>query len=263
MASNRESFCADAFDQFLEVQLQLHNRTWIDRSSKQQDPPDYILTVNGDDFAVEITTTRVLRDVSIGAGQIGEETYEHSHTNFIDELDSTARQSGILHGTYVVAFRKPMADSDFRRVRKNVREKLLDYIDNTKRRVTAPARSIRYQDRYVCSVEKLGTGNDLVAESFTDVAWPESTEVKSRTCKILQTAVTEKKESFLTKSQVEKSVLNLPRILLLLNTYGFADRSLYSDCVTSIRHLNFFHSIFIVQLDGTGYVLHSQEPSWL
>ncbi len=95
MANQREQFCADSFDQFIASHLQIKEKKW-ESVPKGQDPPDFFLMLDQTTFAVEITSTEVMRDVSIGEGQIQEKTYEHTHTRFIKGIENIARESGIL-----------------------------------------------------------------------------------------------------------------------------------------------------------------------
>jgi hypothetical protein len=261
MVSKREEFCANSFDQFLAKRLRIVERNWSP-VPQGQDPPDFFLTLNRTTFAVEVTTTRVMREVAVGSGQIGEETYERSYTDFVGKVEEEANKLGVLDGTYVVHFLRPMAKSNFRRVREEVFQGLLDYIERTQSEIAAPEEIIRYDGYAVCSIQKHNDQVDIVAEAFSDAAWVESPEVTDSVCQMLEVAVAEKKQVFLRKGAEDPKVLSFPRILLLLNTYRFAEQTMYVNCAKRVTGLNFFHSVFVVQGDGAAFLLFTSDPDW-
>jgi hypothetical protein len=159
-------------------------------------------------------------------------------------------------------FLRPMAKSNFRRVREEVFQGLLDYIERTQSEIAAPEEIIRYDGYAVCSIQKHNDQVDIVAEAFSDAAWVESPEVTDSVCQMLEVAVVEKKQVFLRKGAEDPKVLSFPRILLLLNTYRFAEQTMYVNCAKRATGLNFFHSVFVVQGDGAGFLLFTSDPDW-
>ena len=261
MPNEREQFCADSFDRFLAHRLGIASRVW-EPVSRGQDPPDFFLTIDQENFAVEVTSTEVMRGVSFGEGQIQEETYEHSHTQFIKDVEAAARNAGILKGAYAISFGRPMAISRFRQIRRYAQGQLLQYLERTQHLQSAPDEDIRYGNRRICHIFKAHDQRNIIYEAFTDLAWTESPEVTDKVCDLLQAAVTEKKEKVLAKGQVDPRVLSLPKILLLLNTYAFADRSIYLSCVQSVESLDFFHSVFVIWGDGSCMLLFTGNEAW-
>lgn len=255
MPTKRESFCKDSFAKFLRERIGSKLIEWED-VPRGQDPPDCYLTFDGTRYAVEITSTEIMRDVTVGTGRILEETYHHSHERIVEEVDRCAREAEILSGCYIISFEQPLTSSRFRQLRKAVIDRSLDYIKRTQHLERWPEEPVYSQEQRVCGIAKLQTQPSGVFEEFTDAAWTESPEIWDLVCALVQKAVLAKKDRLLKKSEVA------PKILLLLNTYAFADDKMYINCIGQIVSLDYFHSVFIVWGDGHVSVFHSSDDSW-
>lgn len=261
MATKRELFCFDSLQRFMVNNLQIADYA-LAPSRRGDDPPDAYLTIDHSTYAVEVTSTEVMRDVSVGKGSLGEETYEHSHRQFIKDVEAAAQRAGILKGAYAVHFNRPMTASRDRRIRNRAQEKIIQYLEQTQELTTAANEVIRHGDHVICHVSKVHNQRNVIYEAFTDSAWAESPEVAGKVCSLLQAAVTEKKERFLTKGKLDPSILSLPRILLVLNTYAFADTSMYLNCTRLIPSLDFFHSVFVVWGDASCSLIFTTDEAW-
>jgi hypothetical protein len=239
MAVDREVFCQESFDKYLREVCQANNISW-QRVPKGKDPPDFYLTLNSVLYAVEVTSTEVMRDVTLGKGQIREHTYEVSHTSLVKELEREAENRGILSGLYIVGFLKPLTDQNFYQVKEVVVKELLAYVQRTSHLVESPDEPILYQDSTVCRIGKYQGSITGVFEAFSDSAWTEAPENAEKICKMLQSAITTKKKRLLQKGEVA------PKILLLLNTYRFADEIIYRTFVSTVEDIDFFHTVFVV-----------------
>jgi hypothetical protein len=255
MPIDREQFCVDSFTKFLREQAESKSIEWR-RVPKNQDPPDYYLTFDGTIYAVEVTSTEIMRDVTVGTGRIQEEKYHHSHERIVEKVDLRAREAGFLSGCYIITFDQPLTSSHFRQLKKAVIDGSLDYINMTQHLEMWPEESIYYQGQRVCGIMKLRAQPSGVYEEFTDEAWTGSPEIWDLVCALVQQAVLAKRDKLMKKNEVA------PKILLLLNTYAFADDKMYVDCVGRIVSLDYFHSVFIVWGDGHVSVLHSSDDSW-
>ena len=178
---------------------------------------------------------------------------------FTEHVEEVASQRGSLSGTYIVDFSGPMAVSDFRRVRRETLQRLLDYIERTKPEVAAPSEVVRYEDRRVCAIQKVNDQADMVDEAFSDAAWVDSPEVADFECQVLKFALTQKKQKLQQKSIQDPRLLSSRRMLVLLNTYVFAQQAMYVECANRVEDLDFFHSVFVVQGDGGGFLLHTSD----
>lgn len=250
MTVDREVFCQDSFDKYLRKIFQTNNISW-QRVPKGEDPPDFYLSLNSELYAVEVTSTEVMRDVTLGEGQVREHTYEVSHTNLIKEVEREAQNRGILSGLYIVDFLKPLTDQNFHKVKEVVVEELLSYVQRTSRLIESPVEPILYQYSTVCRIGKIRGNITGVFEAFSDAVWTEAPENAEKICKMLQSAITTKKKKLLQKGETA------PKILLLLNTYPFANEIIYRTCVSAVEDVDFFHTVFVVWHDGNGVPIHT------
>jgi hypothetical protein len=253
MAWDSELFCKDSFDNYLKSRLGVANTGW---QRVSEDPPDFYLALGNRSFAVEVTQTEVMQDTALGTGQVRKQTYLSTHAELVEEVEQAAKASGMLNGTYAILFRSPLTASRFSRVKKDVLKKLLDYVQQTQQMTSSPSQTVLHEDLPVCWIEKLHSQSSKVCEVFQGFAWVESPEITDEVCQMLQHAVDDKKSKFERKGE------SLPKILLLLNTYDFASPSMYKNCIHRINNADFFHSIFVVWHDGSGFIVYTCDKNW-
>ena len=252
MKNDRENFCREAFDRFLREYVGIKNIEWA-AVPNGEDPPDFYVKCGQETFAVEVTSTEVMRDATIGEGQVREETYEASHTRLVQTVETLARQKGTLDGAYAIIFCRPLTVSRFQQLKRVVIKALLDHIELTRHESTSPSEEIYYEHCPVCRIQKLHNRPSGVYEVFTDSAWVETFGVAKEACDMLQLAVLEKKARFEHIGELA------PKILLLLNTYAFTSPQIYQSCIAHVKDWDFFHSIFIVWGDGSGFFIHAGD----
>jgi len=257
MRLDREEFCAEAFDRFLVENFGARDMLWT-HVPRGQDPPDFYLTMGLDRYAVEVTSTEVMRDVAVGAGQIREGTYMDSHRALVGELECLARESHVLSGRYIVRFRCPLSSppTQFSRIKGVVFKHLLDFIASTQAVSSTPQEAVFYKKKAVCWVHKLDNCSDRVLPVFQHAGWPESPEFLDDVTRILHHALSWK------RCKIEKGEVDLPVILLLLNTHLLAEVASYQQCIDRVAEREFFHSVFLVMDDGSVHCLHSRCVEW-
>jgi len=250
---DQELLCIAAFQNYLTEKL--NQRPPWTRVPRGQDPPDFYMTIKKQNYAVEVTSTKVYRDVSIGVGQVLERTYYKTHKKLVDEIDNLAKEKGVLNGVYCVSFMRPLTSKNFTKIKNQVLEKLLNFIEQTEEDIQTPNQKIRINRRLVCTIIKVPGTCDGVYEGFTNGAWPESPEFFGTVDEIIKLALTDKKQKL--------GSIKEPIILLLLNTFPLADPPVFLSCLKSIPDKDFFHSIFLVQGDGQGVMLYSKDVSFI
>ena len=256
MSTRREIFCANAFNRYLSCQPACALPYWT-HVLKGQDPPDFFLSFDNKRYAVEVTSTEIFREPSIGESHVIEETYEDTHRKIVNSVNDIARTQG-LDGSYVITFHQPIASTDFQRVRKHLVKELLDLISRSKTEAISWPEMVRYRDRELCELFKLGEGEIRIFDAFSyDFVQTDSDEHRTFVTEILRQAVKNKKEL------IEKKGIIEPAILLLLNTYGLADSETYKSCIEKIQERDMFCAIFVIQPNGSGCMVHSNEPAWL
>lgn len=255
MSGNNEDFCKKSFSKYLKDRMCAIDMNW-EKVRQGEDPPDFYLTLGKVKFAVEVTQTEIRREPTLGKGKVLDKTYREAHKNFVKEVEREAQRSKILKGTYVVHFQKPVIGTNFQRTTKCLLQDLLNYIENTKDLKDTSKKNISYQGSRVCWVRKVNNQSDKVLPFFTWFEWPDSPENISSVCEILQYAVTTKKQKLEVRNILE------PKILLLYNVYPFAEQKTYKHCIGNIHSLDFFHSVFVVQFDRSGFFLHTCDKKW-
>ena len=255
MKPDREEFCKTAFENYLVQNVGTTSPVWS-RVPKGQDPPDYYLELGTEAFAVEVTSTEVIREASIGEGGVREETYVASHSAFVKELESMAIESGFLRGVYILTFRHPLASIHFAQVKANVLKQLLSFLRSTQELSSSSEEVIYYDNEAVCWISKLQARPNAVYDIFEDGAWTESQEFRHLVSCILVKALSDKKH------KLQKKGESLPAILLLLNTYPLANAATYCSCFQSNAENEFFHSVFLVNGNGSGNMLYSRCNEW-
>jgi len=204
--------------------------------------PDFYLLLDGLSYAVEVTQLVVE----------AENAFSGWLQNFIKEVEQTAKREGCLRGAYLIVFP--------RRIEKlrvsNVKSGLLEYIQSTYDLRSAPKRYIlRLSNSQFCFIQKLqdkpdkimwsgGYGNKWESEASVDV------------CNLLEQAITKK------VSQLQR--VRRPKILLLYDLYHWAPARAYYACKPKLSTLlSSFHTVFVVQSEGAGLILHSRNHKWV
>jgi hypothetical protein len=254
MPTHRENFCAKSFDRYLAHQLDGPLPCWTPVPAGQ-DPPDFFLSLGNETYAVEVTSTQVLRKPSIGETPVNEETYEATHRAMVNTLEDAACTRK-LKGCYVISFDQPIASVDFHEAQNHFVVEVLDAISRSQEKPVSWSEPVRQDDKTLCCLLKVGEGDIHIFEEFSDGAWTDSPEFLAFVTEIFRHVIIRKKRL------LEAKRISQPSILLLLNTYGLADSKTCTSCIEKIQERDSFCAIFIVQTDGSGYIVYSKQPTW-
>jgi len=250
--SRREQFCAKSFTRFLCDDAESPLPCW----KLGEDPPDFYLFLGEDAFAVEVTSTQVLRQPKLGAEPIIEETFRHSHSRIAHDLERMSDARG-FSGRYILSFDQPIASRRYSIVRKDLLDELVNAVGRSQNSSETSSQDILLDNTLLCWLFRGGEGRMKVHVATGDDASTESPEFRAFVGEILQRAIAQK------KSKLEAKAISHPLILLLLNTYSFAVRSDYMSALDSIPERHAFHSIFLVAGDGAGQMLQSRRKKWM
>lgn len=251
-ALGSEQFCKGVFQNYLKEHL--IDANWEPYPNGENSPPDFNLTLNSKVYAVEVTETEILRESR--GDKVLEKTFRKSRERFVKKIKVEALNLGILKGTYVVFFLMPWTIPLERKLKKYLRNHLLQYIDKSKYEEQSGPLKIIYEHKNVCQIFKINSTSNRVTHSFANGAWSNSQENQDFVCQLLQNAISSKKQL------LEKKSVPPPRILLLLNTYSFATFTLYKNCIPNINFLEFFHSVFLVNPSKEGFFLYTCDKEW-
>jgi len=248
MADKVEKFCAEIFEKHLKEKMGFKNLNWTDLSKEKDDPPDFFLKIRDNKFAVEVTQTEVQHENSSGE-LIGYRTYINSLDTFIDGVEGEALDKNILNGSFCVIFNNPI--NNFNKVKRKLKEELLVFLKKDKQTDGEKETPIIINDEEICFIQKISQEGKCLGAVFCEEAeWVWSPEHIEKVSEILQDPITRKRE------KLKKEIIDIPIILIILNTYPLSGKGLLKKCVDNLRDLEYYHSIFVVLPEvGTGFFL--------
>ncbi len=243
-----EELCKQKFDEFLHQRNGSDMIVWED-VAQQDEPPDYILHLNNEKYAVEVT--RLIETIELQPQSQSSLGVSASLSRFVKNIEQTALRDDILHGGYVV---KLWPLDNFSAIQGTMFEKALEYIRKTKSLETAPAIILLRQNWKKCSIQKLGNKKNYVGEAIIYEAKWEG-EANQELCLIMGAAITEKRYKL-------RNIV-IPKILLLLDSYGYTHitGNIWQDCLSKNKDVQWFHTIFVVTTNKN-IVIHTQCRDW-
>ena len=245
MKSKVEEHCKSKFRRHLELSADIPQQVW-----EESETPDYYLYVDGTKYAVEVTT--LVEKVEVGERSLSSIGIVASLWGLVNEVKETAKEEGILNGAYVVCFSRPI--EEFGQARHRLRDELLAYIRETQRLSNAHRKSVVEQGHQRCTIEKLHDQTTYVAKAGPDGGKFEG-EIVEEACSLLQERIDTKRDRLRDVSE--------PKVLLLYDAYRLATPRVYVSCLDDLDHADEFHTVFVVRDRGSGWVLHSRNPSWI
>lgn len=216
--------------------------------AKGKEPPDFFLTLGAELYAVEVT--RIVGQVELGGRRESKRKSAAILQRFADDLQDTAREQGILRGAYVL-WLEPT--DDFKEIAPKVRRAFLDYVSRTKDLPSAPRETVlkrhglhwsitKFHDKktYLLATRSEGTGG-LLSEVVKDFPRLLGAALEAKTAKLAS--------------------LSMPRILLLVDDYHYADKQLWHNEALAPFHQT-FHTIARVFQEYECQILWSTNSSW-
>lgn len=248
MKSESETLCKTLFDDFLKGLRPAPSVVW--REGPKNKPPDYYVSIDGVEYAVEVTT--LMARVPIGPNSKPRATVQASWRKLVREVTETAEQSGFLNGTYLIVFTS--AIEGYGRARGRMKTALLDYIRRTQYVHSAPGETVfERPGLQVCQISKTHDASDSVGmEGPRGVKW--EVEVAGESCILLEERIREKSGKL--------GGIQAPKILLLEDCYHRADSTMLKECVPRLPSMRHFHTVLVVGGAAGTVVLHSQNSDW-
>jgi len=247
-----EKNAKNVFDKYLRDELRIENPQWVE--DVPQDPPDCLLTIGDEVFAVEITA--IVEKIETPRGTVARKGVDDSAEKIIAEVQNQALAEGILKGTYQVTFAHVMID--FYPFLKQIKKELLDFIRNTHTDTTS-VKSIRIEHIDRCSIQKTSSKGARVVMPFTPFSMKWEGDVPIEACKVLNERITEKAHK-IWHSEAAK-------ILILISENPFLSMGDYRNCLHNLADIDFFHTIFICFRWKDSFVkdqiLHTINPNWM
>jgi len=236
---NREDQCRERFEMWLMSNaipsLGRSEIAWQYEPCGHNKPPDYLLTLKGQQFVVEIT---FIPHMEVVAGvPLEEESVTSAMADIVDGARAECLSQGILSVFYIVHFTAGIPR--LRKAKLSIVTQLIKYVDETRADYDAPKRSITLGGREVCTVVKV----------HSMIAYISPARSIARTggvtlCDIVAGTVAEKAR--LLSGIDQPSILALPRILLLDADDRSETPSEWRHCLENHPSTGDFHSVIVV-----------------
>jgi hypothetical protein len=243
-----EEFCKDIFNNYLINKLHLQPKNW----RKGENPPDYYFTLSGKDYAVEVTT--IMMQVTSEPKRLSQQSFQLALSRLSKNIEKIAKEQNILSGCYCLSYDDTF--DNFGQASKLIKKSALDYIKNTMEDNEAPWKIIFREGRPKCSIQKASNVLNMIITAISSPKYITPKEgIVPKACQLMQKCLMNKIKKL--------GKINLPKILILNDSYLFSDHYIYKKCQLDNEMLEFYHSIFIVERKGNFYFIHSEEKSWI
>lgn len=252
---DEELVCADALKHTLESQFNCR----VESLAKiDDDPPDFSLQIDGEDFFAEVTSI------------VDDEMFHANCRNLANHIESQCIQQHVLFGSYaLVVRRKPHVPKQSSTAGKDLLSSALSYVTRTAQHDAAEAFEIwRDPSGFLQLTKTSPTGRNVGVVWFGAVK--REHEVIDELTALMQRAVTEKIRKL--------SHRNLPMartMLVFYDAYGFAEPKHAARALQRVTGYAAFHSIFWAasfsdrrnetypEAPGrSGFFIYSSVPSW-
>ena len=224
----------------------------------KHDPPDFIVTIDGESFPVEVTSIVDLQQYSAHCKEFSEDIH--------DRADSL----GILSGKYVFTVsRHPSIPKPTSKIGHQLIDDALAYIDATREQEISSKIQLAQDETGKISIEKVSANGSIIGLVWIHKGM-RGYETQNQLAILIRYAVDDKMRKLR-----DAGIDSRRALLLLYNAIGYADPQ---DAVAAIQHVHdydWFHSIFWVasffDRKNTSYLeepgreglfLFSQNPSW-
>jgi hypothetical protein len=243
-----EERAKESFDRYLFNERELKAR-WKPKPNGKNKAPDYFMWVGNKKFAVEVTA--LWGKINAGLGPKPRAHFFSVLDCFCHRIKELALEKDYLCGYYYICL---LGNTKyFLQDKEDLETRILDYIRKTKYKNQTNFEPILRETgcRYtIC--KQTNNKNDIFFRPSL-AAWSGSPEVKKETCEILHDRISKKKKLL--------KHIKLPKILLLPDCHGFANRRTYKECLSKINSFDFFHSIFVTE-GYNGYFIYTIEKRW-
>lgn len=244
--NEREERCKDRFDAWLRANVGAVDPQWTYEPKGHSTPPDFWLDLDGERFAVEITSIESAEEV-LGV-RVTESGWYEAFLGLKNELEHEAAQISGHEGLYRLFVHAVVPK--WSRRRSMIKTRIQQYIAATQGVDQSEGSNITVDGQDALRIEKAASTAPLFI-SLNDFSrsWPDDNFRPS-----LQEAVLRKIEIL--------GSMALPCILILEDHYRLPDPVDWDAALRDIGAQNFFHSIFIVRGVGAGYLLATKDQKW-
>ncbi len=242
MKSPDEEYAKNSFHNFLVRELSIEQLSW-----KESETPDFYLNINNSTFGLEITSLMSSlnkENINLPIAAIYAITHEIK-----TRISECAKSLDMLDGAYLLRINKPI------KINKSEKNKIIKnavkYIQESQKTLKRSSLVLFHKNSANIEIEKIHSKKQYVGITGPTITRWEG-EAKEEIYNILQ-------ERIISKAKKLDKV-NLPKILVLLDRYHFADYDQYREAILEIQEKNKFNLIFLVGQEYKGISLYGEEP---
>jgi hypothetical protein len=253
--TDEELVCVDSLKHVLRVRGLCQN-IQIDRL--EDDPPDFIVTVDGESFPTEVTAV------------VSRQHYHAHCTEFAEAINIRAKALAILSGSYALTIRRePIIPKTKSPDGRRALDAALSYIEATKHLGATEEFHLAQEHGGTISIAKISITGSVVGLVWTARAmW--GSEICEKLTDLIQQRVDDKK-----KKLSEKGIGAGKALLLLYAAFAYADTDHAIESLNLVHGYDWFHSVFwaasFADRENTTYpsepgreglFLFSAKPEW-
>jgi hypothetical protein len=241
-----EEFAKEAFSRFL-ARSGITGSVWQDGP----DPPDFTLSFEASEFAVEVT--QVMEQFDLGERPLSYRGIAKALKGLTQRIQAQATAAGVLKGTWVLAL-SPIP---------NLAEQEATLVERTLRFLANPAEPnwkhwtplLDGPDGPLVEIVKLLDTGATIGEMLGGSGPKWGGQIVQEASRLIQGALS-------TKADRLKAIPGA-HILLLIDEYHYAPPEIWHALVAGAPVLHsHFHTIARVHAEYECQILHSKEPSW-
>jgi hypothetical protein len=223
---DEEAVCADSLAHYLKDQCGCREVSVV---REDNDPPDFWLTIDGEEFAAEVTS------VVTGAG------YDAQCRKLKEAIGIACKEQGLLRGTYALVVRRhPRLPRTTSRGWRSLVSEASSFVSATKNRNTADEVALLEVEEGSVGIAKVSSRGGAVALVGSPGVKYED-QVQDELWGVMEERVGEKRR------RMEKKGVpcRCPRIMLLFyDAYGYADPEDARRALLRVAGYDWFHSVF-------------------
>jgi hypothetical protein len=242
-----EEHCRGRLEAWLKGHVRGATTDWVFEPNGHTTAPDYLLTLNGREFAVEVAA--VMAYEQTGKKLLSERDIWNALYRLLKKTERECSEEQILAGAYRVGFEKGVPNLS--KVQHDLGHAIKRYIANTHSDTAADDDVILVNGEVVCVIGKLHNQASYIGMTKAGGGW--EAKAGAELCRTLRREVDD-------KSGKMQHIL-LPRILVLFDQFLLASPYIWLDCLRKYAPSTNFHTIFVVA-QQSDYVLLSAEQSW-
>jgi len=246
MKRRHELICRAEFETLLAKAYPHLKLVW---DEPPQDPPDWYLQANGKRYAVEATS--ITEIFTLAGNRIPSPSVSVSLAGFVDYLERSARDRGILSGSYLVCL-APIPELSTHKA--GLEDQFLNYIADTKTVPTADLLHLGFVGHDEISIQKIGPGGNYVAEAISFEA-KSGSEAQKELHAYLEEAITVKTHKLRDVPQ--------PRVLLVLDDFHYSPIADWRVAIKAIPSRNAFRVVVRIAPPNNTEVIWPETVDWL